>query len=688
MQKVTSIATLSRLCGRNAENGISAQVNLDKRDNKEKAMRGSISESVLMQSIFRRGICSAGLRAVAVVVLCLAAALWAGPAGATSLTWDKNGATAGQTDGAGVWLATDQWWDGAANATWTSGDDAIFGNGGTGGYVTLASPTTVNSLTMNSFDGTYTLGDYGQAITLNTGLTLNPVAGNTTIISPVTLGGPQSWLNNSVGMLTVSGALTNGANLLTVGGTGNTNISGGIGNGAGGITKLGEGTLFLGGSSTYTGDTTISNGMLLLYGGAFSTAARNYSIASGAVLNLYGSTDMANGTSTISGSGTLRITNGPWHNDLDGPKVVISLSPGGLIDVQAGGSVRNGGWQPFNWSGNSARLNVDGSFDMWNGNTVTVDALTGSGTVVNSFGGGINLTVGIANGSGTFSGTISKSAFDTIALTKTGAGTQTLSGSNSYNGATTVSNGKLLLGQGGSMGATAVSVTGTATYGMARTSSGASVQGGSTLSLGSGTTLNLQDGYTNTMSFTSTGVLSGAGLYFDLGTTTADCDILALTGAATVTGTNTFYFDVLGSSLATGDHAYMLITAASGLLTGGTFAIDTTLPEYTLTLDRLDTAVYLNVVLNVVLGDTNGDFVVDATDYIALKTNFGMTEGATLAQGNFDADIDGNVDWDDLQILMGAMSTRTIGEAPAAPEPATLGLLAIGALAVLRRRKA
>jgi len=957
-------------------------------------MRGSISESVLMQSIFRRGICSAGLRAVAVVVLCLAAALWAGPAGATSLTWDKNGATAGQTDGTGVWLATDQWWDGAANATWTSGDDAIFGNGGTGGYVTLASPTTVNSLTMNSFDGTYTLGDYGQAITLNTGLTLNPVAGNTTIISPVTLGGPQSWLNNSVGKLTVSGALTNGANLLTVGGTGNTNISGGIGNGAGGITKLGEGTLFLGGSSTYTGDTTISNGMLLLYGGAFSTAARNYSIASGAVLNLYGSTDMANGTSTISGSGTLRITNGPWHNDLDGPKVVISLSPGGLIDVQAGGSVRNGGWQPFNWSGNfarlnvdgsfdmwngnnvtvdaltgsgtvveggygapnltvgiangsgtfsgtisnalgtvsltktgagtqtlsgsnsytgmtsinagalvlgkqtslngnianltpanvtvesgavlglavgdsasgyfnstainsvlngthmgsstattgmkpgaqigldttnaggtfthsgaigdlsggdnnsiglaklgegtltlsgantytgdttisngvlklqggafstaarnysiasgaalnldgtttmangtstisgsgtlritnglwynnfdgpkvvislspgglidvqaggsvrnggwqpfnwsgnSARLNVDGSFDMWNGNTVTVDALTGSGTVVNSFGGGINLTVGIANGSGTFSGTISKSAFDTIALTKTGAGTQTLSGSNSYNGATTVSNGKLLLGQGGSMGATAVSVTGTATYGMARTSSGASVQGGSTLSLGSGTTLNLQDGYTNTMSFTSTGVLSGAGLYFDLGTTTADCDILALTGAATVTGTNTFYFDVLGSSLATGDHAYMLITAASGLLTGGTFAIDTTLPEYTLTLDRLDTAVYLNVVLNVVLGDTNGDFVVDATDYIALKTNFGMTEGATLAQGNFDADIDGNVDWDDLQILMGAMSTRTIGEAPAAPEPATLGLLAIGALAVLRRRKA
>ena len=86
-------------------------------------------------------------------------------------------------------------------------------------------------------------------------------------------------------------------------------------------------------------------------------------------------------------------------------------------------------------------------------------------------------------------------------------------------------------------------------------------------------------------------------------------------------------------------------------------------------------------------GDANGDGVVDAVDYIALKTNFGMREGATLAQGNFDADIDGNVDWDDLQILIANFGTRGVGRAPPAPEPATLGLLAIGALAVIRRRR-
>jgi hypothetical protein len=36
---------------------------------------------------------------------------------------------------------------------------------------------------------------------------------------------------------------------------------------------------------------------------------------------------------------------------------------------------------------------------------------------------------------------------------------------------------------------------------------------------------------------------------------------------------------------------------------------------------------------------------------------------------------------------MANFATRSVGGAPPAPEPATLGLLAIGALAVLRRRR-
>jgi len=61
--------------------------------------------------------------------------------------------------------------------------------------------------------------------------------------------------------------------------------------------------------------------------------------------------------------------------------------------------------------------------------------------------------------------------------------------------------------------------------------------------------------------------------------------------------------------------------------------------------------------------------------------------------GDFNGD--GQVNWNDLQLLMGNFSTRSVGGAPAAPEPATLSLLALlalslpkrGGLAVIRRKR-
>lgn len=90
----------------------------------------------------------------------------------------------------------------------------------------------------------------------------------------------------------------------------------------------------------------------------------------------------------------------------------------------------------------------------------------------------------------------------------------------------------------------------------------------------------------------------------------------------------------------------------------------------------------------IVAGDTNGDGLVDAADYIALKENFPTASGATQAQGDVEdgtgsAGQDGDVDWADLNLMAGALNAG----AAAVPEPATLGLLALGALAVVRRRK-
>ena len=91
----------------------------------------------------------------------------------------------------------------------------------------------------------------------------------------------------------------------------------------------------------------------------------------------------------------------------------------------------------------------------------------------------------------------------------------------------------------------------------------------------------------------------------------------------------------------------------------------------------------LTVGVAVLEGDANGDGAVDAADYVWLKSHFGLSGAA--AEG---ADLDGlgTVDFADLQILMDALNPAP--EAPTAPEPATLGLLAIGALAVIRGRRA
>ena len=112
-----------------------------------------------------------------------------------------------------------------------------------------------------------------------------------------------------------------------------------------------------------------------------------------------------------------------------------------------------------------------------------------------------------------------------------------------------------------------------------------------------------------------------------------------------------------------------------------------------LTVDKKWSFVYdtgiLSIAWGILPGDTNLDRVVDAADYITLKTNLGLTGvEATWAKGNVTGavGVDGTVDWDDLQVLM-ANFGKTLGEAPATPEPATLGLLAIGALALLRRRR-
>ena len=84
------------------------------------------------------------------------------------------------------------------------------------------------------------------------------------------------------------------------------------------------------------------------------------------------------------------------------------------------------------------------TFDL-GGQTATINGLSGAGTVDNLSATAADLLVGAADTNSTFSGTIQNSAAGPLALTKVGAGTLILSGTNSYTGGTFVDAGTLIV---------------------------------------------------------------------------------------------------------------------------------------------------------------------------------------------------------------------------------------------------
>ncbi len=83
-------------------------------------------------------------------------------------------------------------------------------------------------------------------------------------------------------------------------------------------------------------------------------------------------------------------------------------------------------------------------------------------------------------------------------------------------------------------------------------------------------------------------------------------------------------------------------------------------------------------------GDFDGDNDVDGTDFGLWQGGYPTASGASLGDG--DADGDGDVDGVDFGIWQANYPTN-LGGATAIPEPATLGLLLLGGLALLRRRR-
>ena len=337
-----------------------------------------------------------------------------------------------------------------------------------------------------------------------------------------------------VGNFTGGGGVTT----VTLGNTNNSGtFSGTIANGTGNtvnVVKTGTGTQTFTGANTFSGYALVqggilsvsavnqlgtglgANGIFVRSGGTLrytgtgseSTTLRNISWDSGAA-----TVDVASPTANLTlaiaggtrsqaftkqGAGTLTLQKTTAINDFTGGALTIAggileyaqnnagaISRfGGAVTGAAGTQIKVSGTGYIgndaltaNWSANLASLDIGtgAAFDL-RGQGIVVDALTGNGTLANSYQNGVdNLVVGANGGSGVFGGVITQAAptgFATTgtpvtALTKTGAGTQTLTGSNTYSGGTTVSAGTLAVNNttGSGTGSGAVNVLSGATLG-------------------------------------------------------------------------------------------------------------------------------------------------------------------------------------------------------------------------------
>jgi len=194
------------------------------------------------------------------------------------------------------------------------------------------------------------------------------------------------------------------------------------------LTVSGSGSQVLTGSSTYTGNTTISGGRLALATGQiYTTNAWN------------------NKTITVSNGGTVVV--GGW-SDAD----AATLGGLGQVGFAAGNLVLNGGTlsyvanstnggnfdRGFTIGASGAALDAEGGI-AWN-------LTQGRGYGAASAGGGLLTLTGSGNGA------ISLSLPGVGGLAKSGAGLWSVSGSNSYSGATTVNAGILQAASANALG--------------------------------------------------------------------------------------------------------------------------------------------------------------------------------------------------------------------------------------------
>ena len=505
------------------------------------------------------------------------------------------------------------------------------------------------------------------------------------------------------------------------------------------VTKVGTGVLDLAGTNSFTGAITVQNGTLT-FAGATSipgtvTAINLGTATTAGVLDLAAATQIntsaltttgAIAGNTIGSSGiagtTTTIAFGTAANSVFAGTIVNSLTVNGQTgtnilalavnsgnltlsgaNTYTGGTTIAGGRLTVGTGGtiggSNAPLVVNGGTLDLNGNSVTVGSLNGgaAGTIDSVTNTGTStLTTGGLNAIASFAGVI-KNTSGTVGLTKVGTGSLTLTGANTYSGPTNLNGGSLYVNNtsGSGTGTGIVTVNGgilggsgsisgpvAAGTGAHMINAGATPGAIGTLSIGGGLTTN-----------------ASTTLAFDLASPTGTSDLIAVTGNVDISAGPTLAISSQAST-GTASLGYYKVISYSGTLTGA--ASNVVLPpivnniEYT--VDTTQDPGFIDIHRGFI-GDATDNGAVDLNDLNTVLNNLGVAT-SSWRNGNFDgaATIDLN-DLNDVLNNLGtsvpsganivAFSEALLGQGtPAAtPEPTSLGILALGAGALLARRR-
>jgi autotransporter-associated beta strand protein len=202
------------------------------------------------------------------------------------------------------------------------------------------------------------------------------------------------------------------------------------------LVKTGSGKLTLATNTEHTGGTTVNGGVLEIAGSG-------------------GGNGYLRGTATVNAGGELRYTGGDGTGfGFNGGNKIDTLNIiGGLVHSTNAAHLFNG--VNVNMTGGELRVT---SGIQWNHVTVNTSASASTALInapisLRSDGGFSNSVFNVANGAAAtdlqVTGPITESG--TVALTKGGAGTMTLTGANSFTGNTTINGGTLKIADGASI---------------------------------------------------------------------------------------------------------------------------------------------------------------------------------------------------------------------------------------------